>query len=278
MPVAPATSSFERRFSLPSLEAGSSSRVVTGGERRLSLPTQEGNARNSLPAVPVFGERRNSLSGFQPLTSVGVSDADVYSRIDNDPNAVRVKGINFIALLEAVSKCHGAAARLELEKRLIGEVGDALRFGGIVAGGWYKVTWYRILWRTTTDLLVLDEAGARRLSHKATAYSVNIVYRTLAKLANPAVLIDACARVYATYFDKGQLVVLSSQTGQVVVEWTRCNGFDVLLWNHVVASSVFFLESSGATAVQGNVLGGGGGQQLVARGVRVPVKAYFFPF
>jgi hypothetical protein len=221
------------------------------------MPALESPTRTSHASVPVQAERRFSLQGFD-ATRVEMGDTGDLRNTDNDPNAVRVKGINFLAFLDGVSKCFGATSRLDLEKGMGGEIGDAIKFGGIVAGGWYKVSWYRLLWRTAVDLLNLDEAHCRRLSQKATAISVNIAYRTLAKITSPTLLINACPRVYSTYFDKGQLVVLSSEPGKFVVEWNHCNGFDALLWNHLISGSAYFLEAAGATAVQVAVLGGGG--------------------
>jgi hypothetical protein len=51
----------------------------------------------------------------------------------------RVKGINFIMFLDAVARIYGTEAKQRLEKEASGELGDALRFGGIVAGGWYNI-------------------------------------------------------------------------------------------------------------------------------------------
>jgi hypothetical protein len=170
----------------------------------------------------------------------------------------RVKGINFIMFLDAVARIYGVEAKQRLEKEASGELGDALKFGGIVAGGWYNIGLYRSLWRLFGEQLNLDDAGVRLLSQKATALGVNIVYRTLARLTTPTLLISAGKHIFRNYFENGQLDVLESKTGELVIEFSQCYGFDDKIWNHVIGGCLYFLEAAGAKGVGFRVLAGGG--------------------
>jgi hypothetical protein len=168
-----------------------------------------------------------------------------------------VKGINFIELLSAVEKTYGAQARSRIERDAPGEFGDALRFGAIVAGGWYPIRWCREMLTVIADELGMDELGARRLSQKATGIGVNVVYRGLAKVSTPGLLIEAGARIFRHYFDRGELKVKLNVPGKIVVEWSGCHGFDPYLWNHVVGGVQYYLEAAGATHVGFSIQGGG---------------------
>lgn len=176
----------------------------------------------------------------------------------DDANAVRVKGINFLTFLDAITQCYGQAARERLEREAQGELGEALRFGGIVAGGWYKISWYKAFGKLVGKQFGLDDAGMRRLAQKATASGVNVVYRTLFRITSPAMLLSAGARIFGHYFDRGKLHVIESSTGQIVVEWTECAGFDRYVWNQVIGGVLYYLEAAGGRAVEMTSLGGGG--------------------
>jgi hypothetical protein len=177
---------------------------------------------------------------------------------DDVANSVRVKGINFLTCLDAIQKLHGPLARVRIEKETPGEVGNALRFGGIVVGGWYKASWYRAFWRSIAEQLNIDEAGARRLGHKAATVGVSGAYRALAKMSSPALLLSMSARAFGYYFDKGQLVVKQPEPSQFTAEWTLCIGFDSLIWSAVLGGATYFVEATGVTQIEVSVLGGGG--------------------
>ncbi|HEY5961638.1 MAG TPA: hypothetical protein VIV60_33995, partial [Polyangiaceae bacterium] len=127
-----------------------------------------------------------------------------------------------------------------------------------VAGGWYDVSLYRSLWHLISSQLTLDNAGIRRLTHKATALSVNGIYRALATITTPTKLVAMSAKVFGNYYDGARVAVQESRPGHIVCEWTQCVGFDSFLWNHVVGGSIYFLEAAGAKSVECRVLDGGG--------------------
>jgi hypothetical protein len=228
------------------------------------FPSGASTSRSSAPRVKtgkfaaVPSKRSPSMQPRAIAARTDVAAEKILRAGAEDPNAVRVKGINFITFLEAISRSYGPLARQRIEQEAPGELGNALRFGGIVAGGWYKIGWYRALWHLIGEQFALDEAGVRRLSHKATAIGVNVVYRTLAKVTTPTILISISARIFGYYFDKGQLAVLESEPGRAVAEWTNCNGFDTYVWNHVAGGTIYFLGVAGAKTVEFNRLGGGG--------------------
>jgi hypothetical protein len=173
-------------------------------------------------------------------------------------SGVRVKGVNFIMFLDAVGRVYGSEARQRLEREATGQLGNALRFGGIVAGGWYNIDLYRAMWNLFCEQLRLDDAGVRRLSQKATGLGVNVVYRTLAKISTPAMLISLGERIFRNYFENGEVSVLESNANGAVVDFCRCYGFDNRIWNHVIGGCLYFLEVAGAKSIDFRVLSGGG--------------------
>jgi len=171
---------------------------------------------------------------------------------------VRVKGVNFILLLDALVKIYGQDTRQRIEKEATGELADALRFGSVVLGGWYDVELYRSLWHLIGSQLTLDEGGIRRLTQKAAALSVNGIYTALAKISTPSMLISLSSKVFANYYEGAQFRVKESRPEYIACEWSECVGFDKYLWNSVLGGAVYFLELAGAQSVEYRVLEGGG--------------------
>ena len=180
---------------------------------------------------------------------------------DDDPRSVRVKGINFVTCLDAIQKLYGPAARTRIEKETPGEVGDALRFGGLVVGGWYKVSWYRAFWQTIADKLNVDGASARRIGHKAAGIGVNVAYRTLARITTPAMLLSMSARAFGYYFDRGKLEVTQPEPNRLTAHWSQCFGFDAHIWHEVAGGAIYFIEATGVKNVDFAVLSGGGNSE-----------------
>ncbi|MGC4063600.1 MAG: hypothetical protein QM784_02920 [Polyangiaceae bacterium] len=184
-------------------------------------------------------------------------DSEANHREEPAGKVVRVKGINFISFLAAVEKTYGLQARTRIERDAAGDFGNALRFGAIVAGGWYPIRWYREMWRLIAEQLGMDDVAVRRLSQKATGIGVNVVYRALAKVSSPGLLIESGTRIFGHYFDRGRLEVKENVPGRIVVEWTECFGFDTYVWNHVAGGVQYFLEAAGATLMGFAIQGGG---------------------
>lgn len=171
---------------------------------------------------------------------------------------VRVKGINFTTALEAIQRIYSPTARLRIEKESPGEVGDALRFGGIVVGGWYPVAWYRDFWKSLQSNLGIDEAGARRIGHRAAGIGVNVAYRALARMSSPAMLLSMSARAFGYYYEPATLIVKQPEPKRLTAEWRDCHGFDNLIWSELEGGATYFVEATGVQGVVFSVIAGGG--------------------
>ncbi|HEY5958298.1 MAG TPA: hypothetical protein VIV60_17155 [Polyangiaceae bacterium] len=174
-----------------------------------------------------------------------------------DSREVRVKGINFTAGLEAIQRIYGAAARTCIEKETSGNVGNALRFGGIVAGGWYSAAWYREFWSSVKTNLGADEMAARNIGKYATEVSVNVAYRALARITSPSQLLAMSARAFGYYFERCSLSVSQPDSNRLTARWRDCNGFNGMVWHVVEGGCIYFIEATGAKDVTFSVISGG---------------------
>lgn len=226
----------------------------TGSMRSPSLTLRRPSLRVDLEAKATT---QRTLSGTMRLEPSGSAEPNLWLP-DDDPRTIRVKGINFLTCLDAVQKLYGLSARTRIEREAPGELGDALRFGGIVIGGWYKASWYRAFWRVVVEILNIDAAGTKRIGHKAAGIGVNVAYRTLSRLSTPAMLLSMSARAFGYFFDKGKLEVQQPESSRLTAHWTHCYGFDTNIWNEVAGGALYFIEATGAKNVDFSILSGGG--------------------
>lgn len=242
------------KFTSPLLAAAN--RVAEEAVARASA-TVEVTKRSSKEAPPAT----LSTSGFQPAVA---SDSALRARAENVAN---VKGINFTTLLLAVDKVHRQGAAERVRVAIGGSAGHALRYGGLVVGGWYPVEWYQELWTGVQTALQVGDEGARQIGACAAEIGVNRVYRTFARLASPLMLMRIASAAFNSYYDTGSLQVRLDGANSIIAEWKGCTGFNSLLWADLLGGAQYFLGSTGVSDVKITPLSGGGNENwLVARG------------
>lgn len=187
--------------------------------------------------------------------------------VTHSAKAAQAKGINFTTLLLAIEKVHGAGAAERVSGPMQGSAGSALRFGGVVAGGWYPIGWYQELWQAVHETLRVGEDGARQIGAAAAEIGVNRVYRMFSRLASPLMLMRIASSAFSNYYDTGKLDVRLDGTNALIAEWKGCTGFNPLLWADMLGGAHYFLASTGVKDVRIAAVSGGVNEDwLVARG------------
>src|SRR5262245_57643997 len=92
------------------------------------------------------------------------------------------KGSSFLGVLKALEALRGTEARERVLGALQGEISEPLRYGQVLAMGWYPVTWYAELHAAIDRCLGEGPALARKLSHHATLADINSIYRFVAAM------------------------------------------------------------------------------------------------
>ncbi len=183
-------------------------------------------------------------------------------------SGARSKGINFTTVLESIERIYGADASKRVRDETPGELGQALRYGGLVVGGWYPMEWYQDLWQSVAAVLAIDEAAARVIGHGSAEIGVHKVYRMFSRLASPAMLLKVAASAFNGYYDTGKLHVRAEGRTCLVAEWSGCTGFNSLIWHDTLGGAGYFVESTGVTGVKLTLVGGGGDQDWMSAEAR----------
>lgn len=219
--------------------------------------TVEGTKRTSREAPPA----PFSTSGTQRAVAL---ESSARARAEKAANA---KGINFTTLLLAVDKVYGQGSSERVRGAIGGSAGHALRYGGLVVGGWYPIEWYQELWSGVQAALQVGEDGARQIGAAAAEIGVNRVYRMFSRLASPLMLMRIASGAFGSYYDTGGLEVRLDSANSLIAEWKGCTGFNALLWADLLGGAQYFLTSTGVSDVKITQLGGGGDENwLLARG------------
>ncbi|MCC6644386.1 MAG: hypothetical protein IT374_02300 [Polyangiaceae bacterium] len=165
--------------------------------------------------------------------------------------------MSFRSVMNAVESLRGAGARERCVGAMAPEIGDPLRYGQIVAGGWYPIGWYKAMWQ---GVLAGAQGGpelVRQVAHECMRQDTAGVYRLVMRLVSPETVFAGASRFFSTYYDTGTLQVRHRDTGFARAEWTGCAGFDRTMWQEVVASGEALVEFAGGKHVRHRILSGG---------------------
>lgn len=169
----------------------------------------------------------------------------------------QLKGINFVGTLAALARVHGPRVRAEVERDLGGEVGEALRHGGITSNGWYPAAWYDALLRQIVRAVRGDESTVRFLSREAVKADFATLFRIVRLFLSPHKALQQSMRVSSRYIDGGVIEVVDASSGSMHYRFREYHGYSHLMWWDFVGGIEGVLETLGAKNITARVLAGG---------------------
>lgn len=169
-----------------------------------------------------------------------------------------INGIMLRNRMRNLSMLEGRQAHDEVAEALPKELGEGLRYGRIIAGGWYPIAWLRDLHRTMEEVLGLGETFARKLGYYGSKQNFRGVHRGYAAGITPGAMMAQTAKLYRVYYRCGEMSVHMPHPRVVVGTWTNCRGFDSNLWGATLGSSEALLEMCGIRNLKVDLTAGGG--------------------
>lgn len=169
----------------------------------------------------------------------------------------RLKGINFLGTLGALERDHGEEVRARVEKKLAGEVGEAIRQGAILASGWYPAAWYAAVLETIVREVGGGEATARALSREAVKADFKTLFRIVRLFLTPQYALQQAMRVSSRYVDGGQIEVVEAADGHAHFRFREYYGYSRLMWWDFIGGIEGVLENLGAEDLVARVADGG---------------------
>jgi hypothetical protein len=174
------------------------------------------------------------------------------------PTLPRVKGVSFKSNPESLRRVGGERALDQMHAALPDELRDAVRYGRIVAGGWYPLAWLQACQEATQTALAEGPEVHRRLSRVNTREHFRTgVYRFVAVVLAPQSLLELAPRIFNYYYDRGRLEVLEARPGGGKIRFSGCVGFNRSNWQSVLGGCEGVLEAAGARNLIARIHAGG---------------------
>lgn len=156
--------------------------------------------------------------------------------------------------LEKLSGAQRVAATLD---RMKSPGKEALRYGEVVASGWYPVEWYAELLQSIVDSSNGSADVIRSIAVLAIDRDISGVYRFLVERLNPATVAALVCKLFPRYYTTGNIRVEPDGAKHFRVYMTECVGFTELMWQEIYASGKHLVARSGARNPKHYVLEGG---------------------
>ena len=166
------------------------------------------------------------------------------------------KGINFRGLLDAIRALYGQEAERAVIGACTGEMGALLSRGGLTAGAWYDVAWYRQLHAAAQSTLRRPEL-ARECARWSIQRDLGGIYRILLFLLTPESVISKCPRIMQQYWRGGVMQLPEVRHGMAAVEFKGWVGFDQNIWQDIIGGVEGGLAAAGAQSIRVRVINGG---------------------
>jgi hypothetical protein len=178
------------------------------------------------------------------------------------------KGSNFIGLLKAVEKLHGAEALPRVFALLPTELAASLSQGQVLVVGWYPVSWYAELHAAIDRVLGGGPAAARALGHEATVSDFSSMHRLIASMLSVETVFGQTHRLMSLYWKGGSVERKELKGGYARVLFSDWQGFSRLVWEDIMGSTEGILTFCGAKNIRCRALAALEQQQTVEFEVR----------
>jgi hypothetical protein len=169
----------------------------------------------------------------------------------------RVKGVAFRTVLRLVEKSRGPEVIARALAAMPTDVAHGVRYGEIIAAGWYPVTWYRAMWSALLASAQEEAPFVRALGRDAVDVDFGSIYRALLRVLTPKTAVSIGMRHFGQIYDTGRVRVVEPTAASVRLDFTGCTGFDHTMWVEILGSCERLTELAGGLGVQAMILAGG---------------------
>jgi hypothetical protein len=160
-----------------------------------------------------------------------------------------MKGQAFRSFLDAYEIIFDAEAKARLIALLPTELSDATRFGGIVASGWYPMSWYCALYEAMGKDKMLSAHMARRIGRETTARDIKGVYSFILRFASPTMVFANINRILGLYVQRCEASILHREDGRVRVR-IEIPGSNRWVWEEFSGGAEAILDACGAKSTK----------------------------
>jgi hypothetical protein len=169
---------------------------------------------------------------------------------------IQAKGLTFVSVLSAIDDLRGREFRDQVIAAMPEESGTALRYGSVIASGWYPIRWYRELFKAALEIADKPDF-AREIGRASVRREIKGVHRLLFKVLSVETLQKQGSRFFKAYFQPTDIKNERLGPGLGRTLFLRCTGFDRNLWQEQLGCCEELLAQSGVQLPRVRVLAGG---------------------
>jgi hypothetical protein len=167
-----------------------------------------------------------------------------------------MKGLSLRNYPVVLAELRGAEAAANMAALLPNELRHALQNGLIVPSSWYPVAWKRELHQAGRKVTG-EPRLARLMGNEMTKRDLTGIYRAVIRIASPAMVLAASARIFSRYLRPGKMSIIDQGEGFARVLFEDCHDFDENMWNDVFGGCEAALELTRSKVVRLRVEEGG---------------------
>lgn len=169
----------------------------------------------------------------------------------------RINGIMLQNRLQNIGMVAGRSVLEQVREGLPPDLSEAYRYGRIVAGGWYPISWLRALHASLERVAGANANLARKLGYFGTKQNFRGVHRAFLRVLSPTSVIERSSRIFRTYYEVGDMTATRVDSNMAIARWTECLGFDANLWEATFGSCEAALEMCRGQSIHLQVTAGG---------------------
>jgi hypothetical protein len=158
--------------------------------------------------------------------------------------------VNYRSFMKAFETLRGKEAVEAMIVDLPEELADGLRYGRLVASGWYPVAWYRLMHASAQRVTKSGPELARAIGRQSRIDDFRSVYRLLSFVMSAEAVVAKGAMLYRLYDSMGLVDIQEARTGMLRVRFHNCIGYDANVWESSLGGTIGILESCGAEALR----------------------------
>jgi hypothetical protein len=161
-----------------------------------------------------------------------------------------VKGVALRNFPEVLAGLRGPEAWKRTLQAVENDLRAAFAGGGIVAGGWYPLSWYRDLHAVARRVTGSTAGLAWQIGRESTRRDLAGVYRAFLRVLSPGFVLSISTRLFGQYYRPGVMRLEESRPGFGRVTFARCYGFSMDVWSDVFGGCEVTMEIAGAKGLR----------------------------
>lgn len=196
---------------------------------------------------------RDSFLGGEP------SDASSGARIRVETaDAGLCNGLPLRGMYSNLGVLFGSRGQQHILEQVPEDLAEGLAYGRIIAGGWYPIGWLSALHDAAQEVSGSGRELARKLGYMGSKSYFRGVHRVFISFMDPGFVIGKSPMVFRKYYDTGTAEVVERNSGNCLLRFSGCAGFDGNIWQGLIGACEAVLELSGAKNIRLRAVSGGG--------------------